>query len=219
MFLACSHHFLGADMSENPYDPTGSAYGSGSFDSNVDPSQAELIRKSHLSHEANIQSFGCLFTLGGILGIIVGLFCVAMGVFIIASVPAQMANQNAPVPNANPAAVGLFVALMGFVVLAISVAHLLAGRSMRTLNPKGKMLSVIVTAIGLLNPCGIPIAGYLLYLLLSTKGEMVFSDHYKEIIQATPHIKYRTSIIVWIFLFLLIAVILMGIIAAVVSRG
>ena len=205
-------------MSENPYDPTGSAYGSGSFDSNVDPSQAELIRKSHLSHEANIQSFGCLYTFGGILGIIGGLFYAALGVFIIASgVPAQMANQNAPVPNANPAAVGLFVALMGFVVLAISVANLLAGRSMRTLNPKGKMLAVIVTAIGLVNPCGIPIAGYLLYLLLSTKGEMVFSDHYKEIIQATPHIKYKTSIIVWIFLFILIGVILAAIIATVVA--
>ena len=205
-------------MSENPYDPTGSAYGSGSFDSNVDPSQAELIRKSHLSHEANIQSFGCLYTFGGILGIIGGLFYAALGVFIIASgVPAQMANQNAPVPNANPAAVGLFVALMGFVVLAISVANLLAGRSMRTLNPKGKMLAVIVTAIGLVNPCGIPIAGYLLYLLLSTKGEMVFSDHYKEIIQATPHIKYKTSIIVWIFLFIRIGVILAAIIATVVA--
>ena len=205
-------------MSENPYDPTGSAYGSGSFDSNVDPSQAELIRKSHLSHEANIQSFGCLYTFGGILGIIGGLFYAAMGVFIHASgVPAQMANQNAPVPNANPAAAGLFVALMGLVFLAISVANLLAGRSMRTLNPKGKMLAVIVTAIGLLNPCGIPIAGYLLYLLLSTKGEMVFSDHYKEIIQATPHIKYRTSIIVWIFLFILIGVILAAIIATVVA--
>jgi hypothetical protein len=207
-------------MSENPYDPTGSAYGSGSFDSNVVLSQAELIRKSHLSHEANLQSFSCLFTFCGILGIIGGLFYVAGGVFFIAGgVPAQMANQNAPVPNTNPAGVGLFVALMGFVVLAISVAHLIAGRSMRTLNPKGKMLSVIVTAIGLLNPCGIPIAGYLLYLLLSTKGEMVFSDHYKEIIQATPHIKYRTSIIVWIFLFILIGVILMGIIAAVVTGG
>ncbi len=205
-------------MSENPYDPTGSAYGSGSFDSNVDPSQAELIRKSHLSHEANIQSFGCLYTFGGILGIIGGLFYAAMGVFIHASgVPAQMANQNAPVPNANPAAAGLFVALMGLVFLAISVANLLAGRSMRTLNPKGKMLAVIVTAIGLLNPCGIPIAGYLLYLLLSTKGEMVFSDHYKEIIQATPHIKYKTSIIVWIFLFILIGVILAAIIATVVA--
>ncbi|MFZ4083033.1 MAG: hypothetical protein ACOYKN_17525 [Pirellula sp.] len=198
-------------MSENPYEPTGSAYGSGSLDSNVDLSQAEIVRKSHLSHEANLQGFGCLYTFGGILGIFVGLFSVARGVSILAG--------GLPQNLADPASEGLVGALIGLVVLAISVVQLMAGRSLRTLNPKGKMLAVIVTAIGLLNPCGIPIFGYLLYLLLSAKGEMVFSDRYKEIIQATPHIKYKTSIIVWIFLFLLIAVILMGIIAAVVSRG
>ncbi len=208
-------------MSENPYEPTGSAYGSGSLHSNVDLSQAEIIRKSHLSHEANLQSFGCLYTLGGILGIIGSLFYVAMGVFILAGgLPAQPANQNAPVPNTNPAAAGLVVALLGLVFLAISIVQLLGGRAMQTLNPRGKVLAIIISAIGLLGfPCGTLISAYLLYLLLSAKGEMVFSDHYKEIIQATPHIKYKTSIIVWIFLFLLIAVILMGIIAAVVSRG
>ena len=206
-------------MSENPYDPTGSAYGNESFDSNVDLSQAELIRKSHLSHEANLQGFGCLYTFGGILGIIGSLFYVAVGVFVIASgVPAQMANQNAPVPNTNPAAAGLFVALMGLVFLAISVLQLLGGRAMQTLNPKGKVLAIIISAIGLLGfPCGTLLSTYLLYLLLSTKGEMVFSDRYKEIIQATPHIKYRTSIIVWIFLFILIGVILAAIIATVVA--
>lgn len=143
----------------------------------------------------------------------------AMGVFVIASgVPAQMANQNAPVPNTNPAAAGLFVALMGLVFLAISVLQLLGGRAMQTLNPKGKVLAIIISAIGLLGfPCGTLLSTYLLYLLLSTKGEMVFSDRYKEIIQATPHIKYRTSIIVWIFLFILIGVILAAIIATVVA--
>jgi hypothetical protein len=208
-------------MSENPYAPTGSAYGSGSLDSNVELSQAEIIRKSHLSHEANLQSFGCLYTLGGILGIIGSLFYVATGVFIIAGgLPAQPANQNAPVPNTNPAAAGLVVALLGLVFLAISIVQLLGGRAMQTLNPRGKVLAIIISAIGLLGfPCGTLISAYLLYLLLSTKGEMVFSDRYKEIIQATPHIKYKTSIIVWIFLFLLIAVILMVIIAAVVTGG
>lgn len=206
-------------MSENPYEPTGSAYGSGSLDSNVDLSQAEIIRKSHLSHEANLQSFGCLYTLGGILGIIGSLFYVAMGVFILAGgLPAQPANQNAPVPNTNPAAAGLVVALLGLVFLAISIVQLLGGRAMQTLNPRGKVLAIIISAIGLLGfPCGTLISAYLLYLLLSAKGEMVFSDRYKEIIQATPHIKYKTSIIVWIFLFILIGVILAAIIATVVA--
>jgi hypothetical protein len=32
----------------------------------------------------------------------------------------------------------------------------------------------------------------------------VFSDEYKRVIAETPHIKYRTSIVVWIFLGLLL---------------
>ena len=37
------------------------------------------------------------------------------------------------------------------------------------------------------------ILGYILYLLLSKKGSMVFSPEYRLIIERTPHIKYRTS--------------------------
>ncbi len=46
---------------------------------------------------------------------------------------------------------------------------------------------------------------------------MVLSDRYEEIIQGTPYIKYKTSIIVWIFLFILIGVILAAIIATEVA--
>jgi hypothetical protein len=42
---------------------------------------------------------------------------------------------------------------------------------------------------------------------------MVFSDEYHEIIAQTPHIKYRTSIIVKIFLFFLLALIAFGVVA------
>ena len=45
---------------------------------------------------------------------------------------------------------------------------------------------------------------------------MVFSDEYKNIIAATPHIKYRTSIIVWIGLIivlLLFASVMVGFVA------
>lgn len=195
-------------MSDNPYAPSGSSYSDASLDSNFDLSQAELIRKSHLNHEANIQSFGCLYTLGGILGILGAIFYIGLGIFI-------MAGGENPQAGVNPMAAGIMTTLIGVVFLAIAVAQLFAGRSMQTLNPSGKILAIIISAIGLLGfPCGTLISGYLLYLLVSAKGEMVFSSAYKEVMQATPHIRYRTSIIVWIFLFLLIGVILLGIIAA-----
>ena len=116
----------------------------------------------------------------------------------------------------EPLVAGITTTLVGIVFLAIASAQLFAGRSMQTLNPSGKILAVVVSAIGLLGfPCGTIISGYLLYLLLSAKGEMVFSSAYKEVMQATPHIRYRTSIIVWIFLFILIGVILLGVLAAI----
>ena len=202
-------------MSDNPYAPSGSSYSDAPLDSNFDLSQAELIRKSHLNHEANIQGFGCLYMLGGIMGILVGFFYIGLGFFFMAG--GEPPQGTAPGANVNPMVSGIFTTLIGVVVLAIGLAQLFAGRSMQTLNPSGKILAIIVAAIGmLLIPVfGTVISGYLLYLLVSAKGEMIFSSGYKEIIDATPHIRYRTSIIVWIFLFLLIGVILLGIVAAI----
>ena len=54
---------------------------------------------------------------------------------------------------------------------------------------------------------GTLIGFYMLYLLLSKKGTMVFSPEYKEIIAQTPHMKYKTSPVVWIALGLIVAVI------------
>jgi hypothetical protein len=204
-------------MSDNPYAPSGSSYGDASLDANFDLSQAELIRKSHLNHETNVKSFGCLYTLGGIMGILGAIFYIGIGIFVMAGgVVSEELQGMVFGADGDPMVAGIITTLVGVVFLAIAVAQLFAGRSMQTLNPSGKTLAIIVAAIGMLQfPCGTMISGYLLYLLVSSKGTMVFSSAYKEVMQATPHIRYRTSIIVWIFLFLLIGVILLGIIAAI----
>ena len=204
-------------MSDNPYAPSGSSYGDASLDANFDLSQAELIRKSHLSHEANIQGFGCLYTLGGILGILGAIFYVGIGILVMAGgvVPKGLESMVFGAGGDRLVSGGL-TTLVGVVFLAIAVAQLFAGRSMQTLNPSGKILAIVVAAIGMLQfPCGTLISGYLLYLLVSAKGRTVYSSAYKEVMQATPHIRYRTSIIVWIFLFILIGVILLGVLAAI----
>ena len=206
-------------MSDNPYAPSGSSYGDASLDANFDLSQAELIRKSHLSHEANIQGFGCLYTLGGILGILGAIFYIGIGIFVMAGgvVSEELASMVFGA-NGDPMVAGITTTLVGVVFLAIAVAQLFAGRSMQTLNPSGKILAIVVAAIGMLQfPCGTLISGYLLYLLVSAKGRTVFSSAYKEVMQATPHIRYRTSIIVWIFLFLLIGVILLGVVGVIIG--
>ena len=204
-------------MSDNPYAPSGSSYGDASLDANFDLSQAELIRKSHLSHEANIQGFGCLYTLGGILGILGAIFYVGIGILVMAGgvVPKGLEFMVFGAGGDRLVSGGL-TTLVGVIFLAIAVAQLFAGRSMQTLNPSGKILAIVVAAIGMLQfPCGTLISGYLLYLLVSAKGRTVYSSAYKEVMQATPHIRYRTSIIVWIFLFILIGVLLLGVLAAI----
>ena len=204
-------------MSDNPYAPSGSSYGDASLDANFDLSQAELIRKSHLSHETNVKSFGCLYTLGGILGILGAIFYVGIGILVMAGgvVPKGLESMVFGAGGDRLVSGGL-TTLVGVVFLAIAVAQLFAGRSMQTLNPSGKILAIVVAAIGMLQfPCGTLISGYLLYLLVSAKGRTVFSSAYKEVMQATPHIRYRTSIIVWIFLFILIGVLLLGVLAAI----
>ncbi|HKB60455.1 MAG TPA: hypothetical protein VKC56_10480, partial [Gallionellaceae bacterium] len=69
-----------------------------------------------------------------------------------------------------------------------------------------RIVAGVLAGLGLLGfPFGTVISAFILYLLFSKKGAMVFSDEYKQVIADTPDIKYRTSIIVWIFLALLIA--------------
>jgi len=46
---------------------------------------------------------------------------------------------------------------------------------------------------------------------------MIVSDEYNEIIRQTPEMKYRTSIVVWIFLGLLLLLFAVGVIAAIVA--
>jgi hypothetical protein len=198
-------------MSDNPYSPSGSSYSNITPDANVDLTQAELIRKSHLSHEASLQSIGCLYLLGGICGIFLGLFYIGTGIALVGNVlPQQQGGQQIDGQAPGVVAIGL-----GVVALALSCFQLYAGRSMQTLNASGKIAAIIISVIGLLGfPCGTLISVFALYLLLSSKGEMIYSPQYKEIIQATPHIRYQTSIIVWIFLFILLGLLGFGFIAA-----
>ena len=67
--------------------------------------------------------------------------------------------------------------------------------------PWAKIPAAIIAAVGLLSFSIVTfISIYILHLIFSSKGQMVFSPEYKEIIRQTPHIKYKTSKIVWVLL-------------------
>jgi hypothetical protein len=176
-------------MSTNPYAPSNFGPDAASFESQGD---AESIRRAHISHEASIKSVGILYYLGGFIT-------------LMAALAVLLTAQDLP---------PIEVVVLLVVYLILGALGLVAGYGIRRLTAWGRIISAVFAVIGLIGvPIGTIINGYILWLIFSKKGQMVFSPEYKAIIEATPHVKYKTSLIVKVFLALLLLLILMGIIA------
>lgn len=166
-----------------------------------DLAEAEAIRREHLSREASIKSVGVLYYLGaaistiGVIGLLVS---------VITGPP-------------GGEAMGFF--LGAFVVYALIAALLWwIAPGLRRLNPKVRpwviglnALLLALSVIGL-NPIGALINGYIIWLMSGEKARTVFSPDYQDVIRATPHIKYKTSIVVWILLGLVLLLLLLAIV-------
>ena len=151
-------------------------------------SEAEAIRRAHINHEASVKSVGILYYLGGVALTIAG----------IVSLAAVREGSGDP--------------LMALLFLGLGAVELVAGWGVRALRRWGQVVGCVPSVIGLLGfPIGTLISLYILYLLLSKKGRTIFSPAYQDVIAATPHVKYRTSIVVWIFLALLVALLVAAI--------
>ena len=150
---------------------------------------AERTREEHLAVEANLKAFGLLHLLGGI-------FLVPSGIVILV---------GSVVGGLEPAAVAIALALgiLGALMLA-------SGYSLRRLSPGARLPATVVGAFGLLSfPVGTILNGALLILLWGAKGKVVLTEEYQEIVRLTPHMKYRTPLIVWIVAGLMLVGILM----------
>ncbi|CAA6676638.1 MULTISPECIES: hypothetical protein [unclassified Lentimonas] len=156
--------------------------------------ECAAIRQEHIKHEASIRSVGLLYYFGG--------FLVMMG-----GLSASVTSFGASGGEGSAAFIGIFS-----VVLILGVGLISVGRGFRRLRPWVKIPATILSALGLLNiPIGTLIHGYILYLIHSQKGKVVFSPEYQEIREATPEIKYKTSKLVWAILIVL----LLGLVALV----
>ncbi len=160
---------------------------------------AELLRRSHLKHEASIKSIGTLYFLAA------GISILPVGLTVSELFGLGGSRALGFVP-ATQILVLLF--LLGYAMLLIA-----SGRSLRRFGSFGRYSATVISAIGLLGfPLGTVICGYFLYLLWSSKGTYVFSPEYQDVIEETPHIKYKTSVLVWISLGLLVAVLVLAIV-------
>jgi hypothetical protein len=156
--------------------------------------EAEAIRRAHISHEASIKAVGILYYLGGAGLILSG------GAALVGARSAENA-------------------VLMVVFLALGVGYLFSGWGVRALRAWGRIVGIVLSVIGLLGfPVGTLINAYILYLYLSKKGRTIFAPEYQDVIAATPHVKYKTSIIVWIFLALVIGGILFAILAPFIAR-
>lgn len=159
-------------------------------------SDAEAVRSEHIKHEASVKSVGILYYIGGVMMLVATI--VLTSIFMAG---AQTDSVLMPF--------GIIFAIYGvFIVVSFAL-----GYGVRKLASWARIPAIIVSCIGLLGfPVGTLINGYILYLLLSEKGRRIFEPDYAEIVAATPHIKYRTSIVVWVVL----AILILGIGAAIV---
>lgn len=140
---------------------------------------AEQTRKDHLSHESSVKSVGSLYLFGAIIVTIIG----------IVSLGARSGGTM----------------LIAVFWLVLAPLQFWVGLGLRNLKPWSRIVGAVLAGLGMLAfPFGTLINGYILYLLLCKKGRMVFSEEYKKVIAATPHIKYRTSVLVWIILIIFI---------------
>jgi hypothetical protein len=159
---------------------------------------AELVRKEHLHTEVSIQAVGRLYLLGCVL-----ILLAFAGIFIASF--ASMRNGNVSLISFAGSALG---------ALAVCAAYGAAGFGLRKFKPWARIVATIVAVIGLIGfPIGTIISGYILYLMWNKKGRTIFTADYQDIIAATPHVKYKTSIVVWVIL----AIILLLVAVAVVS--
>jgi hypothetical protein len=150
--------------------------------------EAEMVRREHIKHEASIRSVGVLYYIGGALMAVAAIF------FVV---------------GINQITLGWGLASIYAILALFSIA---VGHQLRALKPWARIASIVLSVIGLLGfPIGTLINGYILYLLLSQKGQRIFQSDYADIVAATPYVKYRTSIVVWIVL----GVLLIGILAAI----
>jgi hypothetical protein len=147
---------------------------------------AAAIRREHIKHEASVRSIGGLYLFSGfvcLFGGLAGLVAAGWGV--------------AGLTGTTVVVVCLVYGLVG----ALSIA---VGGALRALQPWARTVTMVLSVIGLIGfPIGTIMNAYILYLLCAAKGKRLFEPDYAGIVAATPEIKYKTSIVVWIFVGLL----------------
>lgn len=161
-----------------------------------DVAAAEVIRKEHISSEKNLQTIGFLMLIGGF-------FTALFGVIFLVS-----ALQIEREPEDKAAAIGMSLFYLLWGGFSIQVA-----RGLRRFKNRSRVWACVLMLPGIISP----VTWLFLYCLMNKKGKFVCTPEYARIIEQTPHVQYKTSVVVKIFGLLLLGVIMLGIAAAIFS--
>ncbi|XZE34523.1 hypothetical protein SH501x_005346 [Pirellulaceae bacterium SH501] len=190
-------------MSANPY-----AVQSTEFMSTPMTGDAESTRRKYLNHEVSVKSIGTLYYLGGFFGLMAGVMYAGMGINFATG---GTLGPGPAMGEREKTILGMTMAIASVVAFSISILQIWTAYGLKRLKPYSRISGSIIAGIGLLGfPIGTLICAYFLYLLLSAKGDFVFSQQYRDVIQQTPHVKYKTSLIVRICVGLLLFFLLLG---------
>ena len=191
-------------MSGNPYEAPDTGI-SPLPEEGVPLDQALLIRQAHIKHEASIRSIGILYYIGAALCLI----GVAIGTWNMIHISSLRESVGADVALIAAETSRMIVSIV--VSIALTIIPIIAAVGIRKLRPWGRVVSIILSAIGLIAfPIGTLINIYILYILIAPKASMIFSPLYKEVIALTPDVKYKTSKAVWIILGLFVLLVLIA---------
>ena len=170
----------------NPYQPPAAPVA----DRAAVGGDVEADRNKHIKTETTIRSLGMFYLIGAWV-------CVAMVVLMLLMlVPAAVTSPAGD----RPLLLGM---VFGFVLVygLITWLNFWVGRGLRAFRRGPRMFVLVTSWIGLIGfPIGTVISILLLLLLLGEKGKRVFEADYPSVIAATPHIRYRTPLWIWIVL-------------------
>jgi hypothetical protein len=152
-------------------------------DAPFDPTNAESIRRKHLSREANIQSLGAIFLIGS----------VTFGVGGVALIFAAFENLE----DEDPLIDTSFYILFAVFSAGISLLHGWIGVGLCRLDRTIRLLAILLCVLWLAGfyavlPVAISVVGVI--MLLGQRADYVFSPEYQRIRAATPHIRYGSPI-------------------------
>jgi hypothetical protein len=159
---------------------------------------ADTIRRAHVNRETSLRAMCLLYSLIGSVVLLATVFVLTTG----SDVPLEV----------RP---GIYGAIDVLVYVVGATAFLVVAYGLWQPRRWARIAAIVLSTVGLMAiPIGTLLCPYFLYLLLSAKGRRVFAPDYAAIVAATPHIKHRTSIIVWTLLAVFLAIA-----ALVVVRG